>query len=374
MKQRALLLLPFLFACGGRSEVLDLGRAPAPDGFAVTTTGLSSPVVGFDAWGQMFTAAIDDELGWPVFLRSDGTTIPFPDAAGGATELAMVVGPDDAVHAVWVADRALYYGHLLPSQPRLRHVIRLQESPASGPTIAVSNQGEVFIAFAHGHISREPNMYVAAYRGSSDIGFVGPVRVMPECCDTYRGDAWGVHVGQALFDEGGSIHLAYSWSGNESWTDYVQEGRSYYLAQRVPAVAAFVDHASLLPPPAGMLFTVNAAQDRLDLNHVDRGAPAAILEAPGISVTQAAREEGGVTHVLANRWTDAGGVIEYLSNARGAWSRTVVASSGIEASIHLTPRAGGFAEHGGKRYIAFTRASTNSPLRSIEVVEVRAAD
>ncbi len=372
---RLLLALPFLFACG-QGEVVDLDRADAPDGFSVTTSHLSSPVVGFDSSGRRFVAAIDEDAGWPVFVEPDGRLVPFPDGGEGAKDLAMVVGPDDRVHAVWIADGgALYYGRVLPAQPRAREVVRLQDEDASGPTIAVSNEGEVFIAFANGWISREPNMFVAVVRGSLEGGFDGPRRVMPDCCDTWTDGVWGVNVGQAHFDDAGRIHFGYTWSGHGSWTDYVTDGRAYYLAGRVPSVAGFVDHASLLPPPYAMVFTVNELQDRVDLNHFDRrSGPAAILEAPGIMVTLAARDSDDVAHVVVNRRIEGGSVIEYLSNARGAWSRSVVADSGAEGTLHLTPRAGGLAENDGHRYVAYTRVDDDGTRSSIEVVRARVAD
>jgi hypothetical protein len=377
----ALLLFSALAACGGRTPMTDLTMPAGEDETTVTTSrsALRSPVVAIDTSGRRILAAIDTVARWPTFVESDGLEVPFPRLAGvegETTDLAMVAGPNGLVHAVWTTGRALYYGRLHPDGAgRSEAVRRLQDERASAPTLAVSDWGDVFIVFVDGHISREPNIFVSTYRGSVEQGFAGPMRVMPECCDTWTGDAWYASIGTVRYD-GGLVRFGYSWGDQGGgWSSYVEQGRGFYEYGRVES-AGYADHAgAIMPPGLPGLLTLNLEQDRLQLTSFGRvPQPTTVLEAPGLGTTHVAQDEVGQKHVVVTEMSDERRDIHYLREYEaGRWSKHILVGAALDQTLELTPRAGGLVVTDTRVYVPYTVYDADREPVSIAVADFRKA-
>lgn len=370
---KRLVLALTLAACGGRTPMTELSAPDAPEQVTTLRSGLSSPVVAVDDDGRRYLAAIDEATGWPTFIEPDGRQVPFPGGApGGSADLAMVLGPDDLLHAVWTTGSALYYARVHPDDAgRSESVQRLQAERASAPTLAVSEYGDVLILFVDGFYSRTPDKVVASFSGSVERGFSGPTTVMPECCETWTGRAWDVSIGTIRFDRS-LASFGYSWSDDAGgWSAYVSQGRGFYEQGRVPSTR-YAGHAGIVGPPMfSSLFTLSASNDALAMTTLGRAPESeTVLEAEGLDTLQVAQDEAGQAHVVVSDRRQ----LHYLRRmTRGDWMKHRAVAVGDGASIQLTPRAGGLVVTASRMYIPYTVLDENGQLAGIEVYEARTA-
>lgn len=346
--------LALLGGCSA-SEVAPLTATPAsPEPVRIGTfdaelelgDGFMSPVVVVDRRQRLHGAAISQAEGWPVLLRG-GAVVRLPGQGDGAAEsLAMALGPEGRLHAVWSTwSGELWYARL-DADTYAGEAVRVREREAHEPNLAVRDDGEVYIAYADGWYSRSPEWVPMGVSGSLDGGFGAPEPLMPDWApDSWGRGAWRVQIGAVRFDPAQQVHVALVWTVGDGVLTYVRrDGQAFGVVHEVEGVSR--DHAPGLLVDEGSfaLAYVTADESTVRLVRSDAAETDTIVhEGEALFGVLLTEDRGGGRHLVFDSARAGNSSVEYRGLDPEASLRIRAAGRSPDTRLSVNARAGGVA-------------------------------
>lgn len=310
------------------------------------------PVVAVGSNGAIHAAYIDGADQWPVLLQAGFDPTPLPGTIQPTLALSMLASQDGALHIVWDPGTAIHYVRVEASGFFHEPMVIVAEG-AREPTIAMSQAGDVYVAYTEDSPAVEQADRIMVARGQLQgtfAGFLPPEHVNADCCVDDIGNAAQVMSGPSMaIGDDGSVHVVYEWTGSfNTRIEYQHDRSGQFSAPLTISDVAFSPCPAIAVDGNTTHITYIREYDRniwhTTISNGELAQPTPIYEAtdyPTMALMLLAPD--GELHVGVTESRADGGHLSYIrvGAAPGALPVNVTQSEMASGFLDLTPATGG---------------------------------